>query len=215
MHCRRRFQLWRRCCLNLVNLKSALIIFVRNPVLGKVKTRLAATLGNERALEIYKLLLAHTNEISKNLSAAKYVFYEDFVNTNDMWQNDVYRKKLQAGNNLGERMRNAFDELFQKGYEKIIIVGSDCYELTSDILNEAFYSLTKTDVVIGPAKDGGYYLLGMNHFVPQLFEDKKWSSNSVYTDTVNQIKALNKSFTSLAILSDVDEEKDIDFNNFR
>ena len=215
MHRRRRFQLWRRCCLNLVNLKSALIIFVRNPVLGKVKTRLAATLGNKRALEIYKLLLAHTNEISKNLSAGKYIFYEDFINDNDIWQNDIYKKQLQTGDSLGERMKNAFAKLFQKEYEKIIIIGSDCYELSTDILNEAFHSLIKADVVIGPAKDGGYYLLGMNHFVPQLFDDKKWSSNSVYTDTVNQIKALNKNFTSLAILSDVDEEKDIDFNNLR
>ncbi|MDQ2862429.1 MAG: TIGR04282 family arsenosugar biosynthesis glycosyltransferase [Bacteroidota bacterium] len=196
-------------------MKPALIIFVRNPVLAKVKTRLAASLGNEKALEIYKMLLAHTNTISKNLEADKYIFYEDFINTNDIWQNDTYRKELQHGTNLGDRMKNAFDNLFKNGYEKVIIIGSDCYELTNDILNDAFYQLTKNDIVIGPANDGGYYLLGMNQFIPELFKDKKWSSESVYTDTVNQVKKINKKFYNLPLLSDVDEEKDIDYEKLK
>ncbi len=161
------------------------------------------------------MLLAHTNTISKNLEADKYIFYEDFINTNDIWQNDTYRKELQHGTNLGDRMKNAFDNLFKNGYEKVIIIGSDCYELTNDILNDAFYQLTKNDIVIGPANDGGYYLLGMNQFIPELFKDKKWSSESVFTDTVNQVKKINKKFYNLPLLSDVDEEKDIDYEKLK
>lgn len=176
---------------------------------------MAATLGNEKVLEIYKLLLVHTNAISKNLPVDKYIFYEDFINTSDLWQNAFYKKELQHGENLGERMKNAFEYLFKNEYEKIIIIGSDCYELTTDILKEAFQQLTKTDIVIGPAKDGGYYLLGMNQFIPELFDNKKWSSTSVYADTINQIKKINKKFYKLPLLSDVDEENDIDFDKLR
>lgn len=183
--------------------------------MGKVKTRLAATLGNEKALKIYKLLLFHTNEISKNQPADKYIFYEDLINTEDLWQNKIYKKELQHGANLGERMKNAFGYLFKNGHEKIIIIGSDCNELTTDILNEGFQQLKRNDIVIGPAKDGGYYLLGMNQFIPELFDDKKWSSGSVYEDTVNQIKKMDKKFFSLPLLNDVDEENDIDFDKLR
>ncbi len=192
-------------------MKSALIIFVRNPVPGKVKTRLAATVGQQRALEIYNLLLIHTHSVSKESGADKFIFYEDFINHSDLWENEIYKKFLQRGYNLGERMKNAFEDLFNNGYDKIIIIGSDCFDLTSDILNEGFEALAKNETVIGPAKDGGYYLLGMKHFIPALFENKKWSSASVYTDTIHQIKELNKSFYQLKVLSDVDEEIDIDF----
>ncbi|MEP7253972.1 MAG: TIGR04282 family arsenosugar biosynthesis glycosyltransferase, partial [Ginsengibacter sp.] len=167
-------------------MKSALIIFVRNPVLGKVKSRLAATLGPEKALEIYKALLKHTRDISVDLFCDKFIFYEDFVNENDLWPNDVYKKYLQEGSDLGSRMEKAFKQLFDSRYEKVVIVGSDCYELSDNAIKNAFYLLSENDIVIGPASDGGYYLLGMKKFIPQLFEDKKWSSETVYIDTINQ-----------------------------
>ena len=195
--------------------RSALIIFVRNPVLGKVKSRLAATLGEEKALAIYKALLAHTHNISINLSADKFIFYEDFVNHNDLWENTIYSKHLQEGNSLGDRMKNAFKYLFEKEYEKNIIIGSDCYELSTGLLIEAFNLLSKSDVVAGPASDGGYYLLGMKTFIPDLFDNKKWSTDTVYADTVNQMKELYLTFRALPVLKDVDVESDIDFNEFK
>ena len=193
-------------------MKSALIIFVRNPVLGKVKTRLAATVGQEKALEIYTTLLTHTRKISINLCCDKFIFYEDFVNENDLWPNDVYQKYVQQGSDLGDRMKRAFKQLYDDGYEKGIIIGSDCYELLANAIENAFHLLSENDIVIGPATDGGYYLLGMKKFIPQIFDDKKWSSETVYLDTINELEKLDCKFCSLELLSDVDVESDIDFD---
>lgn len=210
MHGRSGLQLRRSGCLNCILLKSALIIFVRNPILGKVKSRLAATLGEEMALDIYKALLTHTRNISISLSCDKYIFYEDFVNQNDLWSNDVYYKSLQDGIDLGSRMKNAFKQLYDDAYHNVIIIGSDCYELSAVAIAKAFHLLSENDVVIGPASDGGYYLLGMKKFIPELFDNKRWSSENVYVDTVNDLERLHYQYVSLELLSDVDVESDID-----
>ena len=135
--------------------KKALIIFTRNPELGKCKTRLAATIGDESALEIYKYLLQHTAKLSEKVKADKYLFYSESIKREDIWDATIFNKKLQQGNDLGERMENAFTELFELGYEKVIIIGSDLLDLSSDDVNEAFDFLNENDTVIGPAKDGG------------------------------------------------------------
>jgi uncharacterized protein len=194
---------------------QAIIIFVRNPVLGKVKSRLAATVGKRKALNIYNSLLDHTFKISKNVSADKFVFYEDFINYEDIWDNAIYRKKLQEGDGLGKRMKNAFKYLFDAGYSKIIIIGSDCYELTSKIIEEAFEAFSEHDIVIGPALDGGYYLLGMNHFISGLFENKKWGGDTVFAHTLSQVKKLHYNVAVLVQLRDVDVEGDIDPNKLK
>ncbi len=190
-------------------MKTALIIFVRNPVFGKVKSRLAATLGKEKALAIYKELLAHTNKILKDIPVEKFVFYDDFINHDDIWQNETYHKFLQEGDNLGERMKKAFEKLFNDGYTKAVIIGSDCFELTTGIILKGIKMLSTYDIVIGPASDGGYYLLGMNNFIHELFENKKWSTDTVYRDTLDQVEKFDHSVGVLALLNDVDEENDI------
>ncbi len=191
---------------------AALIIFVRNPVLGKVKTRLAETLGAENAFKIYQKLLQYTHDITKDVAVDKYVFYADYINNDDLWENEIYYKEMQTGFDLGERMKNAFEFLFDKGYKEITIIGSDCYELTAGILEIAFDQLKDVDIVIGPSKDGGYYLLGMNIFIPQLFEKKYWSSRTVLSETINEINSHNYSLHQLQALNDVDEEKDVTFS---
>ena len=95
-------------------MKKALIIFVRNPELGKVKTRLAKSVGDEKALEIYKDLLRHTHEITLDVACDKFIFYADAINTTDIWENNLFNKELQIGNDLGQKMNNAFLKLFQK-----------------------------------------------------------------------------------------------------
>jgi rSAM/selenodomain-associated transferase 1 len=190
---------------------SALIIFVRNPVLGKVKSRLAKTLGEKDALRIYEKLLEHTHSITQNITVDKYVFYADYVNHKDRWDDEKYHKVLQSGPDLGNRMKNAFDLLFGKGYRELAIIGSDCYELSEEIILSAFNELQNNDVVIGPAADGGYYLIGMNNLIPQLFENKTWGSN-VFSETVNDILHLDHSMHQLCQLNDVDEEKDVTFS---
>lgn len=191
---------------------SALIIFVRNPVLGKVKSRLAKTLGQKNALLIYEKLLEHTHSITQNIPVDKYVFYADYINHKDRWDDEKYYKELQSGPDLGDRMKNAFDLLFNKGYRKVVIIGSDCYELSEEIILSACNKLQNNDVVIGPAADGGYYLIGMNISIPQLFENKNWSSSNVFSETVNEILHLDHSMYQLCQLNDVDKEKDITFS---
>jgi rSAM/selenodomain-associated transferase 1 len=174
--------------INMTESKNALIVFTRNPELGKVKTRLAATIGNQSALEIYKLLINHTVRTTSNIDADKYVFYSENIQQNDAWNPNFFIKKLQNGNDLGERMKNAFDLLFKKGYQKIVIVGSDIYELNSQDIEDSFIALKKSSFVIGPAKDGGYYLLGMTQLNKKIFKNKNWGTDTVFNDTIIDLK---------------------------
>ena len=167
--------------------KKAIIIFVRNPELGKVKTRLAKSVGDESALKIYNFLLQHTVKITEKLNVDKYIYYSENIYRNDMWNPDIFRKKLQTGNDLGERMENAFSEIFGMGYEKVLIVGSDIYELEQKDIENAFESLETSKFVIGPATDGGYYLLGMTQLKPEIFQNKTWGTNSVLEETLNDL----------------------------
>lgn len=189
--------------------KKALLLFTKNPELGKVKTRLAKTIGDEKALSIYKKLLHHTQAIVTPVTADKFVFYSDAITTDDQWNTSSFYKKLQNGSDLGERMSNAFKEVFSLGYESVCIIGSDCYELHSEIIEEAFQKLENCNSVIGPTFDGGYYLLGMNEWKETLFQNKIWSTETVYSDTIKDFENLQLSYSNLQKLSDIDEEKDI------
>lgn len=189
--------------------KSLLIIFYRNPELGKVKTRLAAALGDAKALAIYLYLAAHTKTISENLRGDKVVFYSHYIVTEDNWNNDLYQKHIQSGIDLGERMLHAFRDGFKSGFHSICIIGTDCFELTSALLEEAFTKLQSYDAVIGPAKDGGYYLLGMNALHVEFFKDKLWSTSTVCAATIQDFQTLGLKYHELPTLSDVDEKPDL------
>lgn len=189
--------------------KKAIILFVRNPVLGEVKTRLAATIGKENALEIYKKLLEHTRSITAHLPCDKFVFYADYINEQDLWKNEIYKKRIQDGEDLGERMTRAFQSLLGSGYKEVLIIGSDCYELSQQHLEEAFEMLQRTDVVLGPATDGGYYLLGLKEPTPELFTDMAWSKAGVFNETINRLQNLNRSYLLLPVKNDIDEVEDL------
>lgn len=188
--------------------QSALIIFVRNPELGKVKTRIAETAGNEKALCIYTTLLQHTVLITQLLHADKFVFYADYLNENDGWNNDNYRKRVQQGNSLGDKMNHAFESVFTEGYTAVCIIGSDCISLSKEIIENAFHQLEGADVVIGPSTDGGYYLLGMKQLHKTLFENKQWSTNEILPSTISSLKQLSLSYRLLQRLTDIDTEED-------
>lgn len=187
--------------------KKALLIFTRNPELGKVKTRLAKTLGDENALNIYNFLLNHTVEITKNLNVDKYVFYSEAIHRNDIWNSDFFRKKLQSGSDLGKRMKNAFSEIFTMGYDKVVIVGSDIFDLDKNDIDAAFEALQSNQYVIGPASDGGYYLFGMKELNPEVFQNKNWGTNTVLKDTLENLK--DKNYVLLEERNDVDYYEDI------
>ncbi|MFS4494353.1 TIGR04282 family arsenosugar biosynthesis glycosyltransferase [Maribacter sp. 2308TA10-17] len=192
---------------NNVASKNLLLIFTRNPELGKCKTRLAATVGNESALEIYKFLLNHTAKLTQDVNAAKQVWYSEEIWDNDIWDNSLFDKRLQNGNDLGVRMANAFQEGFASGFERIIVIGSDMYDLSKSDLENAFSMLKTKDFVLGPAEDGGYFLLGMNTFKPEVFQNKTWGTETVLQDTLNDLKKENLKL--LAPKNDIDLYEDI------
>ncbi|MBT8321287.1 MAG: TIGR04282 family arsenosugar biosynthesis glycosyltransferase [Eudoraea sp.] len=186
---------------------NLLLIFTRNPELGKCKTRLAAVIGDESALEIYNFLLARTSEITKDLKADKTVYYSESVVDQDLWDNKSYSKKQQQGRDLGERMLNAFEWGFDQGYQKILLIGSDLYDLSSEDLEQAFEALDSNDHVVGPASDGGYYLLGMKKLKKELFQDKTWGKASVLEDTLDDLR--DETVHLLEVRNDVDLYEDI------
>ena len=189
--------------------KCMLLIFVKRPEAGKVKTRLAATIGKQKALKIYLKLLKRTQEISQPLSCTKTVYYTPGIVENDFFETQHYQKALQSEGDLGQRMQKGFEDAFSQGYQKVCIIGSDCYELNTNILKQAFDKLDENEVVIGPSTDGGYYLLGMKKMHLALFQNKNWSTASVLPDTLNDLENTNLSFALLPVLTDVDEEKDL------
>lgn len=190
-------------------MKKALIIFVRKPELGKVKTRLAATMGEEKALAVYRKLLEHTHYISEGVKAERFVLYCDEIEENDLWSDGNFIKRLQSPGDLGEKMHNAFAGLFDEGYNDVAIIGSDCYELTTAIIEDAFKMLQQNDLVIGPANDGGYYLLGMKKLCMELFSNIEWSTEKVLTQSLAASTSAGLSYSLLPQLTDIDTEADL------
>ncbi len=188
---------------------SHLIIFAKNAELGKVKTRLAKDIGDENALEVYLALLAHTEQVTRPVLAQKKCYYSNYIENADVFDDEYYEKSIQSGDDLGERMYNAAKISSGEWANKIIIIGSDCYDINSGIIEEAFKALDSHDFVIGPAEDGGYYLIGMTEPHPEIFLNKVWSTENVFLDTLLDIQKLNKTHYLLPTLSDVDTVDDL------
>ena len=188
--------------------ENLLLIFTRNPELGKVKTRLAKTVGAQTALSIYTFLLYKTKEIATKVASDKAVYYSVRIRENDLWDATIFQKHQQIGADLGSRMLHAFKNGFIAGYKKILIIGSDLYDLTPEIIEKAFTDLADNDLVIGPAEDGGYYLLGMKSMHPKIFKNKDWGTETVREKTLEDLK--DKKVLLLPELNDVDIFEDIE-----
>ncbi len=182
-----------------------LIIFIKNPVLGKVKTRLAATIGDEKAMEVYLKLLEHTLKIAGRTNVEVNLFFSDEV----MNEFPFPKKYIQRGEDLGQRMKNAFDKCFSEGGKKVIIIGTDCAQLTKELILEAFEKLDSDSVVIGPALDGGYYLLGMKEPLSGIFDGIEWSTSSVFSETKRKMESVGIRYSVLKQLRDIDTEVDL------
>lgn len=189
--------------------EKLILIFVRNVQIGKVKTRLAKTIGDDKALIIYIHLLNKTAEVVAQANAHKAVFYSEYIEEADEFMVPIFQKYLQNGNELGDKMKSAFIKAFSRGYQKVVIIGSDCYDLSPAILNDAFEKLNAHDVVMGPATDGGYYLLGMKQLHKSFFTNKEWSTNNVLVDTLLDVKNEKLSYFLLPTLTDIDTEEDM------
>lgn len=186
--------------------ESTLIIFVKNPIPGTVKTRIARTVGDDQAVAVYQHLLRHTQEIAHHLTCRRVVYYGDFINPDDGWNG--YDKRLQVGDDLGQRMQQAFREQFEQGADRVAIIGSDCLSITASHIEAAFDALTEADVVIGPATDGGYYLLAMKKLHTALFDGMPWSQPELSQLTELAILQNDLTFERLEELTDIDEWAD-------
>lgn len=183
---------------------NLLIIFGKYPESGKVKTRLAKSIGEDKAAEAYVRLMNYTLELSTKLDCDTCLAYSD-DNHLEEWNSQVDFVITQKGEDLGERMMDSFEQWFEKGYERIVLIGSDCAELRTDIIEDAFEGLEYNEVVVGPAEDGGYYLIGTNTHLPVLFEDMEWSTEEVFENTFHRIRWAKVGAEFLEKLSDVDE----------
>lgn len=191
-----------------VLMSKLLIIFVKNPKLGKVKSRLALKIGAEKALSVYKKLLQKTQEVVSKVRVNKKVCYSESIDRNDLWVDQEYEKDVQQGDNLGERMHNAIANA-SKQYDQVCLIGSDNMEITPEILSEAFDRMNDFDIVFGPSRDGGYYLVGMKKPVKEIFDGICWSTPSVLKQSIDRAKELHMNYYLLPELNDIDQLEDI------
>lgn len=181
---------------------------MKHPEAGKVKTRLGKDIGHERAVKVYQKLIDHTRAVALQMSLQREVWYGAEIRRDDQWPETHFQKKLQSGRDLGERMANAFRSAFADGARKVLIIGSDCPELSKPHLVKALNALDYTDVCLGPARDGGYYLLGLNS-EQALFEAIPWSTAKVFSKTLEKIREKHLSYYLLPELSDLDTLEDL------
>lgn len=188
----------------------AIIVFTRNPVLGSVKTRLANTYGDDKALEIYKNLILHTQKCVEGLPT--FIYYDAYIDLNDAW---VGEKKLQITcQDLGLKMKTALDEVLSLGFKKILLIGSDNMEISKTIINDAFQNLDNYPAAIGPAVDGGYYAIGFHaeylqeNILTELFLHKTWSHANVSKEAYGVFQKHNLKYYSMSLLNDIDEAED-------
>ncbi len=193
---------------------NAVIIFARYPREGMVKTRLAKTLGENFALEFYKLCAEHTFSECKKLFASEAEGYLFFTQTKDKadiikWTKSMFSTYEQKGKDLGEKMLNAFTTVFRNGAVKVVIIGTDLPDISSKIINDAFIALSHYDAVLGPTDDGGYYLLGLKNNYPYIFKNMNWSTPTVFQETLERFNSKKISTKILRKLSDIDTEEDL------
>lgn len=191
--------------------KQLLIVFVKNIKLGKVKTRLAKSIGNEAAFNIYKALVKITEKATKNIQIETHIYFSDEV-AHTKWNSHF--KTTQTGTNLGERMKNAFKDGFKKGFEHIVLIGSDLPEISSEIILQGFSKLEKKDVVFGKAADGGYYLVGLKNMNHTIFDHKPWSTPQLLEVTLQELKEKQQSVSFLETLNDIDTFEDLIASDF-
>ncbi|MCL6294058.1 TIGR04282 family arsenosugar biosynthesis glycosyltransferase [Jejuia spongiicola] len=191
--------------------KELIIVFVKNIKLGKVKTRLAKTIGNQGAFEVYSELVKITENATENIPIDKRIYFSDAV-IKSKW--GAHYKAVQEGNNLGERMKNAFIKGFEDGYNRIVLIGSDLPEINSSHIKNGLQALKTNNVVFGPAIDGGYYLVGMTKMYDFIFDNKPWSQSNLLDVTSKELKQNNTSFALLNSLNDIDTFEDLEASAF-
>ncbi|HEU0079716.1 MAG TPA: TIGR04282 family arsenosugar biosynthesis glycosyltransferase [Longimicrobiaceae bacterium] len=192
-------------------MSDAVLVFVRAPQAGRVKTRLAAAIGEAAALRVYVRLAEHAVAQARESGAALRVHFTpaDAGEAVRAWLGAGAAYLPQAEGDLGERMRSAFEAAFAAGFRRVVVVGSDLPELTAALLRRALDLLDGHDAVLGPARDGGYWLLGLRRPVPEAFAGIAWSTAGVLDRTVARLRAEGIEPALLEPLGDVAEAADL------
>lgn len=195
-------------------INETLIILSRYPEAGKTKTRMIPALGAAGAAELQRQMTEHTLNTARKLKSLRDITIEvHFTGGNEQlmqeWLGTDVEYVTQVAGNLGYKMRSAFERAFDRGSQRVVTIGIDCPDIDRVILNQAFDSLQQQDVVIGSAADGGYYLIGLTHSVPKLFQNIDWGSDRVLEQTKAVIKELSLRPYYLTTLSDVDRPEDL------
>lgn len=191
--------------------KTLVIVFVKNIKLGKVKTRLAKTIGHQGAFEVYKELVKITEKATHKLTADKRIYFSDTI-ADTKWGKNY--KAVQQGKDLGERMKNAFKKGFYDGYDRIVLIGSDLPDITANHINSGLEALKQNKTVFGPAEDGGYYLIGLSKMNELVFNNKPWSEPNLLQETLNELDKNNISYSVLETLNDIDTFEDLEASKF-
>ena len=204
---------------------KALAIFCKTPEKGFVKTRLAASVGDQKALEVYLNLLNITDEETRPFSSSLYLFVtssiedsvekmQSILQQQDLFTDPKTKFVIQQGEDLGQKMSAAFKKLF-KNHQSVVLIGCDLPDLTSALISKAFDALQSNDVVIGPSCDGGYYLIGLNKETPDLFKEISWSTEKVLNQTLEKAERLSIKVQLLDQLRDIDTLEDLHFSKLK
>ena len=189
-----------------------LIIFTRYPEIGQTKTRLIPILGAEGAAHLQQQLTEQTVTLGRSLLAQKIALRVYFAGGNMALMQKWLGQKLayfpQSGADLGQRMEQAFAESFAQGAQQVVLIGTDCPLLTEALIHQAFWQLTQREIVLGPAEDGGYYLIGLSRFLPALFQGIDWGSDRVLAQTQAIIQHHHYTVDYLPPLFDLDRPSD-------
>jgi rSAM/selenodomain-associated transferase 1 len=190
-----------------------LLFFLRNPEKGKVKTRLASAIGDKMAVKLYKRFLLRMLFTLNGGTFLFYLCYSPESSLSDLkgWLGDNYLYMPQAGENLGERMKNGFIDAISMNFKRVVLIGSDIPDLPLEFIEEAFTSLREKDVVIGPSFDGGYYLIGFKNktFSPRVFDGIPWSTKRVFEETITVLKQEGLTVHTLQPWRDIDTIDDL------
>lgn len=191
---------------------AVVVVYARAPRAGEVKTRLAAETGPTAALAIYRRLVQHVIGQARNVAGAAtevHVTPPDAHDEMAKWLGADLTYRPQVSGELGHRMRASFEGAFASGYRRVVIVGSDVPALRSELMEEALNALRAHRVVLGPANDGGYYLIGMSELVPEAFENIDWGTERVLSQTASRLTKLGITPRMLEPLTDVDRAADL------
>lgn len=197
-----------------MTMERVILVFMKAPRTGQVKTRLALKVGDAMALELYR---AFVEDVLSTCRATAYsvtvmVAEADGLEEVRSWLGDGYSYAVQEGDDLGERMSNALRRIFERGWRQALLIGSDIPDLPAEIIREGFEALDSHDAVVGPARDGGYYLIGFRSggFRSSVFEGVEWSAGSVFSHTCGLLAENLLSFKVLPHWNDIDTPDDLE-----